>query len=657
MHGLNTALSAMRASQVGLAVASDNLANANTPGYHRRSLLLTESQPLRLRNQYVGAGVEVEGVRRIRNSIIEGSLTRTVSDRAELAAEIETLRTIESLLTPSNGSIHDHLQLFFSGLQDLSARPDDSSVRSVLVERTRQLADSFNALGSEFDSVRSELDFQIEATIEEVNAIADEISQVQKQIPIAERDGVKSNPLRDRHDALVNQLAELVDAVPELSNELHQVVRFGQGVVHIGERAPDLKGEIDGDGKYVVTVENFEEPLVFSGGRLAGLLSARNQFLDQFETAIDTLARDVMQAFDSIHSTGVAHNGTFATLNGRRPVSDIELPLAEAQPEFPLQDGDLYVAIVSEATGERTVHRVAVDPKYDTLVDVADALSGVNHLRASIDESAGTISLHAETGYRFDFTSVPATHAETSAITGSAIPVFDGIYRGTANEQLSFVATGSGTIGSSEDLILEVRTTDGEIVAELNVGRGYEAGEPIEVSEALTIAFDEGDLNAGDSFTVAAIADPDPVGLLTALGLNTLFEGGDAHDIRISTDLVGDPDRLALTTFGNAGDSTNLQRMLRLRDEPVADNGSRTIEEVLIDITSSIGVQLNQTEILSESVSLTEQRLQTERDAVSGVDPNEELVNMLQYQRQFQAAARYISTIDEALSELFLAIR
>ncbi|MFG0334813.1 MAG: flagellar basal body rod C-terminal domain-containing protein, partial [Maioricimonas sp. JB049] len=276
-------------------------------------------------------------------------------------------------------------------------------------------------------------------------------------------------------------------------------------------------------------------------------------------------------------------------------------------------------------------------------------------LNAIVDAGTGKLSIAAGTGYRFDFAGHLDQQPETTAITGSAAPSIGGLYTGSDNSLWTVTATGTGEVGFTPALQLEVRdAATGELVETFDVGNGYEAGQPLEIANGVTLALDSGTINSGDSFAVSALAHPDETGLLSALGIRSFFTGTAAGDLEVSPALRDDPTRLATSRSGLPGDTSILNRFVQLRDERLI--GNETLEGQLGDMTGRAGFAVQAVRAEIEQLSSIGGRLQAEQVAKSGVDPNEELLMMLEYQRSYQVAARFVTSVDQTLNEVLALI-
>ncbi|MCA9154149.1 MAG: hypothetical protein KDA38_05155 [Planctomycetales bacterium] len=147
----------------------------------------------------------------------------------------------------------------------------------------------------------------------------------------------------------------------------------------------------------------------------------------------------------------------------------------------------------------------------------------------------------------------------------------------------------------------------------------------------------------------SAIANSDTTGVLSALGLNEFFNGVSASDIEVDGALLNDPRRLAAARSTRPGDNDNVDRLISLRDEKLLRDGTRAFEGFLTETLGNIGDQVRDASLESDSLKASQQRITAEREAYSGIDPNEELVDLLKYQRAFEAASKTLSVMDELM--------
>jgi flagellar hook-associated protein 1 FlgK len=151
-------------------------------------------------------------------------------------------------------------------------------------------------------------------------------------------------------------------------------------------------------------------------------------------------------------------------------------------------------------------------------------------------------------------------------------------------------------------------------------------------------------------FASPTVADTDTANVLAGLGVNGMFEGVGAGNLKVRSDLAADPNKLAASRTGRSGDGTNLERMAAVRDQAVL--GGRTLTAEYTDIATGIGVVVNSLGDEQTSRDGLLSSLTAQEQSVVGVDVNEELVKLLDFQRMVEGASRFIQSVNEALDSI-----
>jgi flagellar hook-associated protein 1 FlgK len=641
-------LSALRVNQQVLDLLGHNIANINTPGYHRQEPLLAARF---VPENPIGFGVELTTIRRLRDGVLEQAIRQNAGELAFVSSRLSRLREVETILGSGSGSLRQALDEFFNRLEELAVRPADLTQRRLVLDAADRLANRFHQVADQLNELREGITAEVQTALQQANALTKQIAELNGRIAQALARGSPANDAQDRRDQLIQELAQLV-GVQVIEQPLGQVnVLVGGNLVVSGSEAVELRQVIDSENRLLIFAGTSAEPVTLPGGRLAGLLQTRNETLADFRQRLDELARVLMREFDAIHARGLGLAGPFTFLAGTRSVSHVDIFLDRADTAWPIRNGTVYVSITNLATGQRTLHAVSVQPSAQTLAQLASAFSSVPHFQAIADPQTRTLKFLAEPGYAFDFAGRLPTQPATS-ITGTAQPSVSGTYTGTVNDTYTFKALTSGTIGVTPNLTLEIRNSAGQVLGTVQVGQGYAPGTAIPAVDGLLVQLSAGTLNAGDSFQVPVIAEPDTAGLLSALGLNTLFTGKDAATVAVQPDVLANPARLAISRTGAPAEAGRLREMLALRSQVVFPGSGLTLAGFYDRMVADIGAQVQSAAEVEDHLHAVGQQLQAEQQAVSGVDPNEELVRLLQHQRAFQLAARYISVVNDTLDEL-----
>src|SRR5579872_1398012 len=128
MNSFSIGVSALAVSQQLINLTGQNIANANTAGYHRQ---VAELAPLQ--TDQTGEGVTVTGIRREVTTPLETALLNNTYESQDTNTQLDNLRQVQSYLAPGTGGINTLLSSFFNDVQTLAASPTDQAQRSVVL--------------------------------------------------------------------------------------------------------------------------------------------------------------------------------------------------------------------------------------------------------------------------------------------------------------------------------------------------------------------------------------------------------------------------------------------------------------------------------------------------------------------------------------------
>jgi flagellar hook-associated protein FlgK len=647
-------LSALRASQLAINTISHNLANASTDGYHRQEAINETGISNRVGVHFIGSGVNVSEIRRYRDLVAERAVTNATADynRVEQSLTIES--RIEGLLSPGEGSVQNALNGLFDGFARLSANPADVTLRDSIFSEANKLVARLRGTAGELIDLKTGIRQQIDIEVDELNAEIEELVGIQNRIRSSTQRQLPSD-LLDRRDQLINRIAERVDVQRFESAQDPLGVGLAGNSVILGTAPYRFEATTNANGDIQIQLENGDRPLNIAGGRIASLLEANNSFIEGFSNQLDEFASELIQHVDQLHATGIGIDGSFDVLRGTRSVSDLNAPLSESA-AFDVSAGELYVTVTSP-TGERQTTGIAIEPETDSLRDLASKLSGIDGVQAVVDSEGGKLSVIATPGFKFDFTGRLDTKPDLGGFSGTAVPRISGSYEGSTNETLRVVAVGDGVVGKTPGLRLQLQNPSGDVLEEFNVGDGYVAGSDIEIGEGVSISLGVGEIADGDEFEVLQIAESDTSNILSSLGLNNFFEGVDSGSIGVDERIRNSPNAFASSISGEVADTKNLESLVELRDSLLLDDGTATLGGFFEEMNSQIGFRVQTTLARQESLAELKFQYESSRDAVSGVDLNEELINLTTHQKSYEAAIQVVRTMELMVDELFRIIR
>jgi flagellar hook-associated protein 1 FlgK len=313
---LSSATSGLTAARLGLDVTGQNLANANTVGYTRRTLTLAETPATTVPG--AGRGVTILGIEGQRDVYVEARLRTEAAGAAFDAAVLDGVTEVEASVGAPGQSIDASLARFFDAFSNLADDPMSAPARDAVVHEADRLGADFQTLSDRLVAARRNADLEMGASVNQINELAAEVARLNEQISAG---GADVETLRDRREVAVSTLTALA-GVTATTNE-------GGGVdLSIGSGRP----LVNGASTYTVTATT-SGPLgltslslggdditaEITGGRIGGLLNVRDTMVPAYQAQLDQLAYDVAAAVNSAHhagydATGAAGGDFFAPL-------------------------------------------------------------------------------------------------------------------------------------------------------------------------------------------------------------------------------------------------------------------------------------------------------------------------------------------------------
>jgi len=649
MANFSIGLTGLNVAQKAIEIVGTNITNASTEGYHRQDIRVSPL-PLGLNG---GGGAEITEYRRHIDQLLVMELLRQRPQQTQIDQEISTLRALEAAL----GNIDDfglgtEIGNFFNSLSELAGQPNSQAHMEQAAWAGESMASGFRNIAKFISELQTSIGRQAEGTITEINKLLETIAEYNSKIHDSSATGGNTNMLEDHRDTEIAKLSELMEVRATTSGDYGMVNIEAWGMPLVTTTSTNLlETSTLEDNKIGISpagANYFYTDL--SGGKMGGLMNLRNNILSTIQEKFDTLAQNVIDTVNQIHVQGVNAQGPFSELTGWENSSDVFSEWTDS-----VSAGDVFIRVTNTSTGAVTRSNViTIDPDTHTIQDVANALDSVANLNASIN--SGKLQIYADNGYKFDFLPAISTSPDSSTITGTAEPAFTGVYSGSVNQTYTFTVAGTGDVSNSTDLYVQVTDGDGNMVANLNVGEGYPAGDPLEIEHGIFMSINPGSLNDGDTFTLDALASSDDSGVIAALGINTFFEGNDADSIKVATRIISNPSLIAASIGPELTDSRNLQRMADLADTAQSELGSKNPNDYFRQLLTGIGQDLSAKVSREQALRTVREQLLNQRDYASGVDVNEEAAKLLMFEHMFQAVSKFISTQQQIFKELMTLI-
>jgi flagellar hook-associated protein 1 FlgK len=314
--GLEIARKALSSYQLALSVYGNNIANVNTPGYSRRQPIFGEAEVLELPLGRVGLGVDTRTLARMRDVYLDTSYRRENTAYARYESLEECLSEIEMAFgEPTEGGLGDVLTEFWDAWQELANQPESATSRSYVVSKATSLSTTLGHLSSQLTRMRENLDTEVQGVVSQINSLAQRIAQLNGSIVEAEATGNEAADLRDERDLLLDELSGLAEIQVFETEDGSASVRIGSETLVERKNTIRLGISERGDNNVVVSDVTFGiggRVLKITGGKLGGLLEARDTTAPAYLARLDEIAKTVVEEVNQVHRTGFDQNGVAA---------------------------------------------------------------------------------------------------------------------------------------------------------------------------------------------------------------------------------------------------------------------------------------------------------------------------------------------------------
>ena len=214
--GLNTAYTGLQASNAALNTTANNIANVESEGYSRQQVQTQAANPIRSFTTYgcVGAGVDTLAIERVRDLFYDEKFWENNSKLGEYEAKDYYMDIIQKYYKDDDrvkgfNKIFDE---FYDELAELAKTPGDVTVRQQAIGFANNLCTYFNEMYTNLQKLQTDINHEMKVNVDRINSISQEICALNKQINVIEMNsGVMANELRDQRDLLVDDLSKIID--------------------------------------------------------------------------------------------------------------------------------------------------------------------------------------------------------------------------------------------------------------------------------------------------------------------------------------------------------------------------------------------------------------------------------------------------------------
>ena len=607
--GLNIAASGLSAFQASVNTTANNIANVQTQGYTRQTTNLESSDPLRVYTRYgsTGTGVSAVSITQERNLYYDTKYWENSSSAGFFSQKTYYLDQIQEVLR--DDSTQDGFTTIFSkmfnGLDTLKTNGADESVRNQFIHQAQSLCTYFNALSQNLTELQEDCNEEIKSTVSNINSISQKVAMLNKEINMIEVRGGHANELRDQRANLIDELSSIV-SVETQEFVVHN--SNGQDLGGTNYRVM-INGQMLVDGNDYRTLECVSSEYKQNLSDADGMYSIVWEDTKMDFAATTGTAGGSLKALFSVRDGNNKENlkGTISEVSADGMQITIKNPTVTDPNALNIPANGQVTLGGKHYTYESWSAEVGEDGITSFTFTLSEALEGDPTAYANKTLSCGN---------SVDAMGVPYYQAQINEFIRNFTQAFNDIEK--KGVDLNGSPMGSFFVGESvTGTIYDVDEYDAAIAA---ARAAQEAGGTYQYT--LTSEMDSYYKVTASTVEVNARSLQDPTYFSTA---TEIINGQDKFDI--------------------AEELLTLQKGVKMFR---GDSAESFLETLLSDIT----VDVNKTEIYSNNYTNLCNTINNQRISVSGVDEDEEAVNLVKFQNAYNLASKVISVMSEIYNKL-----
>ncbi len=626
----NVALSGLFAAQRGLHVTSNNITNASTDGYSRQILGQRADTPLSgFGVGMTGTGVMTTNVTRVRDSYLDLKLWTQNPKLGEYNIKVTQNSLIEGAFgEPSDAGFTKVFNDLFNSFDEVSKDPTSGAAKVSVRENLIRFGKYYSNISTALTGYQQNLNYEIKATVDEINILGTRIQNLNSQIFQAEIYGDDANSFRDERDACIDRLSELIN-------------------VEAKEEEKVVEGKVLKTFSVKIAGQTFVDHL--------NLNTLGVEVRGEKEQKIDDIVNTLSGLYEKLKNGGLTVD---EITNINEQIKLEQKKLTDLTPECTI---DANGNITYNSPLEGKIEVLKVNPDFSTEIKTAgdgkfnvEDVDGLYNViwQNGLSFDMGNANLSGELKGLIDLRDGCGT-AESSEVTYNGIPYYisrlNGYVRQFAqamNDEYSkdkdgtIMIAGGLTYGGKEVAYIE-RDESGKIVKcydeDKNEIAGLSAGELEEIGNKYTTKYKLFSYSTGSSTGIPATGE-DLVG--------NDYSKMTATNITISKEIYENASNMRSTYDTDKESGGDLFRNLSNQKDNSKMFKEGDPKDYMASIFSELGINAQEAIMYQSTQESVTGIIKNQRLSVSQVDLTEEFTNLIKYQQAYQASAKIMNTID-----------
>ncbi|MBO6219797.1 MAG: flagellar hook-associated protein FlgK [Treponema sp.] len=599
----------LMAHSTQINTAGHNISNADTEGYSRQRVQIKTFDPIyrpdltrEERAGQIGQGTSVESINRLRDELLDQRIVAQTNQETYWTTREKYYTMIEQVYNePDEISIRTNMDKYWQSWQELSVYPESQAARQAVVTRGETLAESIQQRYTALSGIGNLINGDIEATVKQINSITKQIGEINNEIVKVKAMGDNPNDLLDRRDLLVEKLSGLANITTDIRDNDEFMVHLEGNILVQGHIARQFEVEpmTDNNGYSRVIWSDTKNTVQVSGGTLGALIELRDVDIRSEVQTLNTVTMNFADLVNDVHRAGIGMNNVTGL--------------------------DFFV---------QHPFVTSVNGNYDRNGDGVDdhsyifRFTGTNELNPQEKVGLeGTMTFSGKSGT----ISVPYHATDTIEEVVARINDSDGEVKAylDRDNHLVLKATTAQNMENPDFVIRHVEDSGMFLTAYSGILQGSGAENAYDFAQADAVNSLRG------AFAVAPVLNP-------------------AGYIAVNEAIKGDVLSVAAaypTNQGKSmiGDGRAAVEIASIRNTNVMIGKDRTFDDYFANSVTNVGLKGEQAEMNMLSQNAIMDDLRNLRDSISGVNIDEELAEIIKFQHGYNAAAKFVSVIDEML--------
>ena len=714
--GLYTAVSGLKSHQIALEVTSNNISNSSNPDYVRERVAFLNKEGINTIPGTIGMGVSIEKIYRLKDTFLFNRYTSTSANFSNFSTQEKYLKEISTYFPDlTDNGLYKDIENFFNAWQTFASNPNNGSIKVDLASKSQILSDNIKTLRERIIEIQKSINEELNIKVQEANTIIREIALLNKKIYSIEAGDLKNaNELRDKRDAFEKRLKELMDIQIYKSGEVstnaqgentigyeknYSIYIGGYNILDHSNFKELTINSINQNISIGIKQKNLEVVDIIKyikSGEIKGLISIRgdefnkngepiNGSIGKLLNNLNALASGIIRSINSLYSYSAQQNVKTDILSNPNIVPNdlTNLPLNVLNKHYnilnsPIKDGNIIFAYYDDRGNFNKSFKVSISSA-DSINDVIDKINnklnneGINDVKAKlingqlkfvdINDKSSKLLVKDDGTLLFNALN-QIEYMPLDKINYIKLPLpikngsFDLVVYNDKGEEIAKrtisidINSKNPRFSTIEGILTQINSPNIDDNNDNNLNNDLDDYYKAEFIGGKFILSKQKDEN------IFIGLDNDTSDFGGSFGINKFFDGKDASNIKLRDEFINNNSLIRASKTPTSGDNKVANEILQLQFKEInfyVDNQtiSNTISGFYREMVTYIATKTQTISDKKDSFETILTSIEKEYYSLSGVNLDEELINLEKFQRGYQANAKVISTINEMLDALF----